>query len=596
MRVKNIYDSPTRTGISAHFHPTIESPDHEDELKKFYKGPIKSYAQFNKFPKIYAICPDDNSIDEGVYFCDICKRCNKISSTVSNVIRHAAVHDKAIKKEILLEKDKKRMVKIDEDLLSMTQGESKAVSKRLHKFFLLNGIPFNKIESDDLRSLSKNLMSRKELAEYSSVIANRVENKIISELMKAENISASFDGWTGMDTRHYLGVTIRCIIDKQLKWFTIDFMNIEEVTASAVEIGFLLTKSFREYGIIGRVRNVVSDSQAVMTCAATNIDICGNECILHILHTLIGAFIDSAKKLLQPLFKLASHLSSSTKWTAFANQRNVCAISSYTSIRWSSLLNTFQALEKAKPYIIEYSTMAKKEDKPIFDVDYTIISDLIKPLKIFQNWLEGFEGDEFGSQSDFLNAWYAINKAFQSIPNKRWNDAKKHMNEKKTELENKHKQTFEYLGVCAVLNPNTCLKNISEKDIKKYIQIIRDEIANIVLPTNDENKEEEELTREGFRSLISGDPLTQLYTRVCECPGNLFDYWLSKKDNIKTKALATVAMNYLSRLATSASTERLFSCSRRIQTFERVRLLPDTLRNLVLIVGNIDIADECFFD
>ena len=73
------------------------------------------------------------------------------------------------------------MVKIDEDLLSMTQGESKAVSKRLHKFFLLDGIPFNKIESNDLRSLSKKLMSRKELAEYSSVIANLVENKIISE-------------------------------------------------------------------------------------------------------------------------------------------------------------------------------------------------------------------------------------------------------------------------------------------------------------------------------------------------------------------------------------------------------------------------------
>ena len=73
------------------------------------------------------------------------------------------------------------MIKIDEDLLSMTQGESKAVSKRLHKFFLLNGIPFNKIESDDLRSLSKNLMSRKELAEYSSVIAI---NKVFQSIPK----------------------------------------------------------------------------------------------------------------------------------------------------------------------------------------------------------------------------------------------------------------------------------------------------------------------------------------------------------------------------------------------------------------------------
>lgn len=43
---------------------------------------------------------------------------------------------------------------------------------------------------------------------------------------------------------------------------------------------------------------------------------------------------------------------------------------------------------------------------------------------IFKNWLEGFEGDEFGSQSDFLNRWYAINNAFHELTNHRWDNAK----------------------------------------------------------------------------------------------------------------------------------------------------------------------------
>lgn len=595
MSIKNLNDSPTRTGISAHFYPANEPPTNEDELKRLYSGPIHGYEQLKKFPKIYAMCPAENTIDEGFYFCDVCQHFNKISTTISNVIRHASTHDKQLKKEIIKAKDLRRSEKIDENLQSLTTNESKIISKHLHKFFLLNGIAFKKIDSEDLTSLTPTLMSRKELSDYSGIIANRVENKIFSELRDASNISASFDGWTGIDGHHYLGVTIRCIINDVFRWFTIDFAEVEEIHASAVEIGYLLTKSFREYGIIGRVRSVVSDSQAVMTCAAANIDIWSCECILHMLHTLLGSFIEGAKPLLVPFYKLAAHLSSSTNWTAYASKRNVNRIPSFTPIRWSSLLKTFQAINIAKPYIIEYATTVKKDDKEKFNVDYSIVTELLKPLSIFQNWLEGFEGDEFGSQSDFLNAWYAVNKAFQDLSNKRWNSAKIMMNEKKIELEKTHKNTFKYLAICAILNPNTCLKNMPEKIKKKSIAKIIEEMKNINIQ-KEENENEENLTRNGFKVISNGDPFEQLYTRVSECPGDLFEYWNSLLKKTRTFALAKVAIDYLSRLATSASTERLFSGSRRIQTFERVRLLPETLRDLVIINGNDEIAKDCFYE
>lgn len=67
---------------------------------------------------------------------------------------------------------------------------------------------------------------------------------------------------------------------------------------------------------------------------------------------------------------------------------------------------------------------------------------------------------------------------------------------------------------------------------------------------------------------------------------------MSKKKDKNTYALADVALKYLTRLSTSASTERLFSRSRRIQTFERVRLLPEAIRNLIIIVGNREIASK----
>lgn len=381
-------------------------------------------------------------------------------------------------------------------------------------FFLLNGIPFNKIESDDLCSLTPTLMNRKDLSEYSGIISNRVENIIFSQLQNATHISSSFDGWTGIDTHHYLGVTLRCIINGSLKWFTIDFAQIEEIHASSFEIGFLLTKAFRQYGIMGRVKSLVSDSQAVMTCAAANIGIWSCECILHMLHTLLGSFIDAAKPLLSPIFKLAGHLASSTNWTAFASQREIGKIPSFTPIRWSSMLKTFQAINLAKKHIIEFSTTVKKADREKFDIDYSIISDLLKSLQVFQDWIKVFEGDEFGNQSDFLNAWYAINKSFQDIPNKRWNTAKAAMKDKKIALERTHQETFEYLAVCAILNPRTSLANMPEKDKKKSLATIREEMKNIVIPIDSNQKQEEDLSPDGFVVSQNGDPLIQLYSRV----------------------------------------------------------------------------------
>lgn len=124
MSIKNLDESPVRTGISAHFYPANDPPQFEDELKKQYKGPIYSYEQFKRFPKIYAMCPSENTIDEGFYFCDVCQHFNKISTTVSNVLRHASTHDKQLKKELLKEKDARRTEKIDESLQSLTSNEA----------------------------------------------------------------------------------------------------------------------------------------------------------------------------------------------------------------------------------------------------------------------------------------------------------------------------------------------------------------------------------------------------------------------------------------------------------------------------------------
>ena len=63
-------------------------------------------------------------------------------------------------------------------------------------------------------------------------------------LKNASNISDSFDGWTCIDGHHYLGELICYIINDVFERFIFDFTEVEEIQESAVEIGYLLTKSF----------------------------------------------------------------------------------------------------------------------------------------------------------------------------------------------------------------------------------------------------------------------------------------------------------------------------------------------------------------
>lgn len=82
-------------------------------------------------------------------------------------MKHASTHDKTLKKKLLNQKDYK---KINEELKSLINNESKTI---------LNGISFNKIEFEDLRSLTSYLMK---LKNYAGIIANRVEENVFSEL------------------------------------------------------------------------------------------------------------------------------------------------------------------------------------------------------------------------------------------------------------------------------------------------------------------------------------------------------------------------------------------------------------------------------
>ena len=70
---------------------------------------------------------------------------------------------------------------------------------------------------------------------------------------------------------------------------------------------------------------------------------------------------------------------------------------------------------------------------------------------------------------------------------------------------------------------------------------------------------------------------------------DLYDFWKKMNDG-KFKILSKVAIEILSILVTSASSEREFSLTKRILGFRRLSMTQDHLEDLTLIVTNNEIS------
>jgi len=221
--------------------------------------------------------------------------------------------------------------------------------------------------------------------------------------------------------------------------------------------------------------------------------------------------------------------------------------------------------------------------------------DVLNPLfENSQEIMNILESDNFGSISFVIRGLSLFQHYVQSLP-ERFNTGKVDVAAKLRKIWEKYNDLWDPLLFAATrLNPALDVYMILESE-----QIARgDQYILEMMKTFDSHPKVQSPTKKNNVLCCFGHGKSDSHETVFESYKanqvddiiDLFDFW---KGKLKTKmsTLANVAIQILSILSSSASVEREFSSSRRAIGFQRLRMHPNKVEDMMIIIGNPDIAE-----
>ena len=281
----------------------------------------------------------EKQIISPIFYCTKCRKWLKISTTIRNVFSHIQKKHRSESQIQLMNMNHQN---------NQLEDNVKEIVYRLKAFIILNGYPFSDIENADLNSIC-HLQSRANLVRDVEKLSELTKNKIKSLLDGASNISIAVDEWQDRTKRRYLGVTAASIIERQYRIFTIAHTPIVEQKCDVIIIRKYLKKIIMNFGLLRRIQCAVTDNGGSVPAAFNDdpkiveqdrLNIKRFPCICHIINLYAKIFHECMKDELDMILRVRSAFDTPC-FTAFliASQSPKVKISSFTSIRWTSLFN-----------------------------------------------------------------------------------------------------------------------------------------------------------------------------------------------------------------------------------------------------------------
>ena len=557
-------------------------PDHPKGLQ------FNQWMRYINSVDVWVPMMSKDSLDKRYFYCTKCGKWLVYYSTKSNITRHLGTHSK--------EKSISIMENNPEDIEKGTKVilDSNTVSQILSKFILSNGLPFRLIEDCNLLKLSNSLRTRKSLSSYCKATSMKIVELIKKELLMFDNISIAIDEWKDKSKRSYLGVTAQAVSEERMNFFTLALKPLIGETLDGQLISENLDQILNQYEICDKVRGCVSDSGSNMISAIRHFTFPRIPCSCHLFNNLMKEFISAHKKRFDAIIKLQIECSTS-RFVRFCSEKQteLRIIPSYCPVRWYSMCKLINGLFKMKQHIIDFRLRNK-----IIMVEPSIWDDIEVLFPVFEDAeliISTLESDDFGSVSYILRGFTLFSQHIQLLP-ERYLQGKISVHNKFREMWEKYRDLWDpFLFAATRLNPSIDIHETLEAD-----QIIRgDEYIISLMKKFDKNpkldnpiKKSNALCSYGNNLPNSIESIFEKYKSVeFDSKSDLYDYW---KGQLKTKnyILARAAIQILSVLSTSASVEREFSASRRAIGFQRLRMNPDKVENMIMIIGNPEIADR----
>ena len=523
------------------------------------------------------------------YYCFKCNRYLYFGNSTSNIIRHMRIHNPDLRKEYQNKLMKKYLGTTPE--VTFNEKQQDFISKKIISFFILHNLPFQDIESLELKEITSKLPSREQISEIVRGTGPFIKKEISAIFQKTSAVYISFDEWTDSMCRSYLGISSRVLIDDKYSDFVISFLPITK-SSNADNIADMIYNEIISYNIPS-VTSCVSDNCNLMNAVGNLMPFKKFPCVCHILNLIMKTFITNANNVLKPIFNMLQKIECSTLYEKFVISKKCKKVSSYCQTRWCSFCSTVIDIKQTMAELREFHG---KE----FDESIEVLTNSLIPLvESFQSIVKFYESDEFGATGFFLAHIKDINELFTELATKNpeFEPATKAAISKIKELSNKHKDFWEFCYEAVLLNPVIDPTKLFEpKELGLKTKLLQSRINRRFPPKRQFSESQNSTFITGLEKyqknksdevILTVEKVRTIYLEYDQ----LQHFWFNNIGTVNN-GIAIYAIEILGTLITSCSTEREFSGTRRIFGDLRLNLSPETAESQILISANKEISHK----
>lgn len=183
--------------------------------------------------------------------------------------------------------------------LSTSGNRKRDLDDALVNFIVKDSQPFSVVEDVGFKELvakldpTYTLPTRKAVKNMVEAKYEEEKEKAKAELQGVETVSLTSDMWTSINMDAYLAVTCHFINKKdQLSMLLLGTKPFPR-THTAAHIAEEIASLMADWGLVNRVRCIVTDSASNMNATANNLNLRQNKCIAHCLNLVVKNSIEA---------------------------------------------------------------------------------------------------------------------------------------------------------------------------------------------------------------------------------------------------------------------------------------------------------------
>ena len=543
------------------------------------------------------------------FYCSIDDKWYVLADTIGNIKKHlkSSHHAKeynAISQTVI------GNIANSSPLSKFNEVQKKIIGNAIKGFIINKGGSFASIGDPILSRAFDFLGGRDKFRDDTIILGERIQDSICKILHESSLLSMAYDVWEDNTRMKYFGVTGKCFYRGAFKALLLALEPITSDTALAMKNAF--DKVVKRYSIQGKILSVVSDNCNAMLSLESMLNIFRFPCMCHVLDRVLAAFLNPKMSLINRVNEGATHLKNCSEFREFIRGSST-SLMLYTQIRWNSLKELIDSLEKSWDNIKAFFEKTKK-DNVITEADFNEFMGLKPFVNIINTEVHVYENDNFANSSLILGT---LGMLKLELENERKDlSLRLCASSALTKLEKIYSKFDKYyhpfLDAAVYVNPCLRKNKINKEAAKNLINALVDKyrtskhIDEKMETDSQSNKtalapasETPQLTEFDKQNIfIAGGAATQT-SRVIDrleseilrgTADDLLNYWIAKTRDPDWCDLATVAIHILSVLVSSCSAERAFSVSGRCKARDRMRLMGHAFESQVLFMANEEIA------